>query len=88
MIAGANVHDTKVLAETLAAIMVERPQPTLEQPQYLCLDKSNDIPTGLTTVEAYSYMPHIRRIGEEKLDPVSGATRIPARRWVVERTLA
>ncbi len=28
------------------------------------------------------------RIGEEKLDPTSGEKRYPARRWVVERTLA
>jgi len=39
-------------------------------------------------VEAYGYVPHIRRIGEEKLDPASGEKRFPARRWVVERTLA
>jgi putative transposase len=31
---------------------------------------------------------HIRRIGEETLDPASGEKRFPARRWVVERTLA
>ena len=39
-------------------------------------------------MEAYGYVPHIRRIGEEKLDPASGEKRFPARRWVVERTLA
>jgi putative transposase len=88
VIAGANVHDTKLSAVTLAAIVVERPQPTPEQPQHLCLDKACDNPTGFTTVEAYSYVPHIRRIGEEKLDPASGETRFPARRWVVERTPA
>jgi len=33
------------------------------------------------------YMPHIRRIGEEKLDPQQQKT-YPARRWVVERTFA
>ena len=33
-------------------------------------------------------MPHIRRIGEEKLDLATGEKRLPARRWVVERTLA
>jgi hypothetical protein len=37
--AGANVHDTKLLASTLEAIVVERPQPTVEAPQHLCLDK-------------------------------------------------
>lgn len=32
-------------------------------------------------------VPHIRRIGEEKLDD-AGAKTHPARRWVVERTIA
>jgi putative transposase len=85
--AGANVHDTKLLAATLEAIVVERPQPTEEHPQHLCLDKGYDNPTGHETVAAYQYTPHIRRIGEEKLDPNSQKT-YPARRWVVERTLA
>ena len=86
-IAGANVHDTKLLAATLEAIVVERPQPTEERPQHLCLDKGYDNPTGHETVAAYQYTPHIRRIGEEKLDP-NGQKTYPARRWVVERTLA
>lgn len=34
-----------------------------------------------------SYVAHIRRIGEEKLDEAC-EKRYPARRWVVERTLA
>lgn len=38
-------------------------------------------------VEAAGYIPHIRRIREEKLNP-RGEKRYPARRWVVERTLA
>ena len=33
------------------------------------------------------YVAHIRRIGEEKKDE-AGEKRHPARRWVVERTLA
>lgn len=49
-IAGANVHDTKLLAATLEAIVVERPLPTEEKPQHLCLDKGYDNPTGHATV--------------------------------------
>jgi putative transposase len=86
-IAGANRHDTKLLAETLEAIVVERPEPTPKRPQHLCLDRGYDNPTGHETVDAYQYIPHIRRIGEEKLDP-QGQKTSPARRWVVERTLA
>jgi putative transposase len=86
-IAGANVHDTKLLAATLEAIVVERPQPLEGRPQHLCLDKGYDNPTGHETVTTHQYTPHIRRIGEEKLDS-SGQKTYPARRWVVERTLA
>jgi putative transposase len=86
-IAGANVHDTKLLAAILEAVVVERPQPTEARAQHLCLDKGYDNPAGHQTVAAYQYIPHIRRIGEEKLD-LDGQKTYPARRWVVERTLA
>ena len=86
MIAGANVHDAKLLAETVEAIVVERPDPA-SYPQHLCLDKGYDNPSGQAACEQSGYLPHIRRIGEEKLD-AGGEKRLPARRWVVERTLA
>jgi putative transposase len=85
--AGAHRHATQRLAETLEAIVVERPEPTTERPQHLCLDKGDDHPTGHETVAAYQYMPPIRRIGEDKCEP-QGQQTSPARRWVVERTLA
>jgi putative transposase len=88
VIAGANVHDTKLLAQTLDAIVVARPEPSAEQPQHLCLDKGYDNPTGEAAAADHNYVPHIRRIGEEKRDPATGEPRFPARRWVVERTLA
>lgn len=87
VIAGANVHDTKLLDATIASIVVERPVPTAECPQHLGLDKGYDNPTGEQTVARYGYTPHIRRIGEEKFDE-QREKRYPARRWVVERTLA
>jgi putative transposase len=86
-IAGANVHATKWLAATLAAMVVERPQPTEERPQPRCLDKGDEKPTGHETVATEHDTPHLRRIGEEKRD-ASGQKTSPARRWVVERTLA
>jgi putative transposase len=85
---GANRHDTKLLQATIEAIVVDRPEPTPEQPQHLCLDKAYDNPTGRAAVAAGRYTPHIRKIGEEK---VAAQQRDPAhqpRRWVVERTLA
>jgi putative transposase len=86
VVAGANVHDTKLLRATLEAVVVERPEPTPDAPQHLCLDKGYDNPTGWQATLAEGYEPHIRRIGEEKLDE-KRRKRHPARRWVVERTL-
>lgn len=86
VVAGANVHDTKLLEQTIDAMIVERPNPAMHE-QHLCLDKGYDNPTGHATVAAGAYTSHIRRIGEEKLDEAQRKTR-PARRWVVERTLA
>ena len=77
----ANVHDTKLLEVTLRSVVVERPRPSEDRPQHLCLDKGYDNPTGHQTVSENDYQPHIRRIGEEKLD-ASGQKRYPARRWV------
>lgn len=87
VVAGANVHDTKLLAATLAAIIVPRSQPTADAPQHLCLDKAYDNPTGHRVVAAHDYVSHIRRIGEERWGP-EHPRQYPARRWVVERTLA
>ena len=86
VVAGANVHDTKLLALTLESIVVERPGGSDQGSQHLCLDKGCDNPTGHQAA-AQGYRGHIRRIGEGKLDP-QGVKRYPARRWVVERTLA
>lgn len=86
VIAGANVHDAKLLRATLEAIVVRRPRPTARRPQHLCLDKGYDNPSGREAARANGYVPHIRRIGEEKLDR-KPHKHLPARRWVVERTL-
>ena len=86
VVAPANVHDTKLLAQTLDAVIVKRPRPTRAHPQHLCLDKGYDNPTGRQAANERRYTPQIRRIGEEKLD-ARKRKRHPARRWVVERTL-
>lgn len=87
VVGAANTHDTKLLSATLDAVVVERPQPSAEKPQHLSLDKGYDNPTGRQAVADHHYTPHIRRIGEEKLDE-NREKKHPARRWVVERTLA
>ena len=87
VIAGANVRDDKLLAATLDAVVVERPKPTEGAPQHLCLDKGYDNKGSREIARERSYVSHIRRIGEEKLDEAREKHH-PARRWVVERTLA
>lgn len=77
----------KLLEQMIEGIVVDRPVPTEENPQNLCLDKGFDNPTGWKVTQEHDYIPHIRRIGEEKWDE-SKRKRHPARRWVVERTLA
>lgn len=83
--AGANVHDAKLLEATIEAIVIQRPESD-EDEQHLCLDKGYDNPTGRTAAVTGEYVPHVRRIGEERLDTRRRKTK-PARRWVVERTL-
>jgi putative transposase len=86
VIAGANVPDFKLLEATLDAIVVERTAPTDRAPQHLCLDKGYDKTPVRELLRQRSYIFHIRKIGEEKLND-AGEKRYPARRWVVERTL-
>ena len=83
LIAGANVNDYKLLADTLEVVVVDRP----DTEQHLCLDAGYDFAVSRNVVAATTYTPHIQKWREEKLD-TSGAKRFPARRWVVERTLA
>ena len=76
-----------LLKSTLDAVVVERPEPTEDAPQHLCLDKGYDNMTGAQAALDAGYVPHIRHIGQEKQDETGEKTH-PARRWVVERTLA
>ena len=46
VVAGANVHDTKLLRQTLENIVVARPDGPGKSPENLCLDKGYDNPTG------------------------------------------
>lgn len=87
VVAPANVNDHLLLEATIEAIVVERPKPTKERPQHLCLDAGYDNPKGRQAAMDAKYTPHIRRIGEEpkRCDRSKGHK---PRRWVVERTIA
>jgi putative transposase len=85
VVAAANVPDFKLLAATLDAIVVPRPQPTAARPQHLCLDKGYDNDTGWGEALDRDYEPHIAQIHDRR---PPRPKHFPARRWVVERTLA
>lgn len=85
VVEGAHRHDMKLAGATLKSIVIERPAPTPEQPQHICLDKGYDFAEIRDLVESYGYTAHIRTRGEES----TAKRQIPgyrARRWVVERT--
>lgn len=86
VIAGANVNDHKLLAATIEAIVVDRPEPTETQPQHLCLDAGYDNAATRQVVAEHGYIGHIRPIKDEKPIP-RGKKKHKPRRWVVERTL-
>jgi putative transposase len=86
VVEAANVNDHKLLEPTIEAIVIERPDPA-EVVQHLCLDKAYDNKASTGVCEQASYLAHVRRIGEEKLDDAGEKTH-PARRWVSERTIA
>jgi putative transposase len=80
---GANRHDSKLLAATLDSIPIERPEPTEQAPQGLCLDRGYDYHSTRETATARGFTPHVRSRGEEiKLKAHTPGWR--ARRWVVE----
>ena len=60
MVAGANVHDTKLLALALESKLVKRPDTGI---QHLCLHKVYDNPTGHKAVANHRDRGHIRRMG-------------------------
>lgn len=83
VVAGANRHDMKLVAATLDAVVVERPQPSREQG--LCLDAGYDYDEVREHVRARGYTPHIRPRGEDRANAGSPDPAKRPRRWVVER---
>ncbi len=76
-VAGANRHDSVLLADTLDALVVARP----EEAQHLCMDRGYEGAVVAGTVAQHGYIAHVRRRGEERIVPHPDGK---ARRWVVE----
>ena len=75
----------KLVRETIETIIADRPEPTVEQPQGMCMDKGYDYQEVRDTLQEFGFTAHIRSRGEEAkaLKKEAGER---ARRWVVERT--
>ncbi len=81
---GANRHDLKLTRATLESFVVERPQPTPEAPQGMCLDKAYDFQEVRDLLHEFGFTAHIRSRGEEA-QALKRNAQHKARRWVVER---
>lgn len=82
---GANRPDMKLAEETLESIPVERPEPSADEAQHLCLDKGYDYDEVRAVAEAFGFTAHIPRRGQEA-QAAKRRARGKARRYVVERT--
>ncbi len=82
---GPNLTDRAKLGTKKHVIVIQRPDPE-QVPQHLCLDKAYDNKSTRRLCADTGYIAHVRRIGEEKL--ATHEKTQPARRWVVERTIA
>ena len=74
-----------MLRDTIDSIVIQRPAPTPEQPQHLCLDKGYDYSDIRQFVDSMRYTAHIKARGEEA-QAIKRQAGFKARRWVVERT--
>ncbi len=81
---GANRNDCKLAEPTILSIPIERPEPTPEAPQGVCLDKAYDHDFIRELLDDLKFTPHIRSRGEEARELREDLGE-RARRWVVER---
>lgn len=91
-VTAANEHDKWSADDLIVSIVIERPAPEQVE-QHLCADKGYDYEDVHHIVAQEQYVSHIkhrRRRNEPLVEecPIPGELRYPARRWVVERTLA
>jgi putative transposase len=85
VIGGANQHDVKLTAPTLAGIVVPRPQPDPHRPQHMHADKGYDSSAIRRALRRRHYTEHIPHRGYRPGGRTRSRRRKP-RRWVNERT--
>ena len=74
----------KMVKETIENIRIERPKPTEESPQGMCMDKGYDYDEVRELIKTFGFTAHIRSRGEEA-QQIKKEAGFRARRWVVER---
>jgi len=85
-VAGANVHDKRLVEPTLKSFAVRRPRPkTGAHKQHFLADKGYDFADIRALLVRYGYTLHIQSRGDEQQERRSNP-RYRARRWVVERS--
>ena len=80
VVAGANTHDIKLVADTLDALQTGRPGKGLR----LCMDKGYEAEWLGSYLKSRRYEPHIQSRKDES-EAIKN-TDFKAHRWVVERT--
>jgi putative transposase len=83
-VAGANVHDQKLVKETIDNIPLRRPKSSRRNRQHLCLDKGYVGKPVDRLVRRRHYMPHVP--AKEGSRPKEKHRSGKPRRWKVERT--
>jgi putative transposase len=81
---GANRPDMKMVAETLDSLPIERPVPTIDHKQNMCLDKGYAYDEVRQLLAAFGWTVHIPPKGKDA-QTFKRRARAKARRWVVER---
>ena len=81
---GANRNDFKLTREPIERIAIERPDPTAEAPQGMCLDKGYDYEEVRGLLLEFGFTAPIRARGDEA-KALKDELGFKARRWVVER---
>ena len=74
-VAGANRNDMKLLRATIESLVVERPQPTAEQPQGMCLDKGYDYNEVRTTLKEFGFTAHIVARRDRRTGQLAGSSQ-------------
>jgi hypothetical protein len=62
---GANRNDFKMVRQTIESIPVPRPEPSVDEPQGMCLDKGYDYDEVRELLGEFAFTGHIRARGEE-----------------------